>query len=122
MQSRTPVCNIGGRKAALLRQACVFSHAVEDPPLGQEVSRSVELCYLPLVQHQHSARREEVIHKACILFIEMHLHIHSQVDSTFFFIGLFGDLQSRSWFGETDENNLGQQTFFGKENLKARYI
>lgn len=49
----------GEIEAALLCQPCVFSHAVEDTSLGYEVCRSVELCYLSLVQHQHSAGREK---------------------------------------------------------------
>lgn len=56
--SSTLVCNIGTKKAVLLCQSCILSHAVEDSSLRYKVCRSIKLCYLSLVQHQHSARRE----------------------------------------------------------------
>lgn len=49
------------KKAVLLCQSCVLHHAVENPSLGYEVCRSIKLCYLSLVQHQHSGKREEII-------------------------------------------------------------
>lgn len=46
----------GETKAALLHQSCIFRHAVEDSSLGYELSGSVKLSYLSLVQHKHPGR------------------------------------------------------------------
>lgn len=46
------------QKAVLLRQSSIFRHAVEDSSLCYEVCWSVKLCYLSLVQNQHSGRQE----------------------------------------------------------------
>lgn len=81
-----------GQKAVLLCQSCVFSHAVEDSSLWYEVWRSVKLCYLSLVQHQHSARRdrreggyfsEQCKKKKKIEKSKIHLHTHIKLNSDF---------------------------------------
>lgn len=48
------LCN-SWTEVASLRQSCILHHAIEDSSLRYEVRRSVKLCDLSLVQHQHSA-------------------------------------------------------------------